>query len=199
MLFAFRDFTNTDVESLTLQSLNVEMPKWAQRRLAPDQISVHVTASSVTTTLLQRHVVFCDFGIFYTKCPGSLSSKFPKCRTLKGSNVSLAPPLNLLHVTRSYDLVLFLRMLSGCRDIVSRDSLSHNSFTLESLGPQNVEISLLRDQRPRSSWNRRPQSNWINNSKYFGPFLETLTSFHVSSCVPGCRFNGPGCISISVT
>jgi hypothetical protein len=55
----------------------------AQRQLAPDQISFHVIASSMNTALLQRHVTFCDFGVFNVKCPDSLSSELPKCRTLK--------------------------------------------------------------------------------------------------------------------
>jgi hypothetical protein len=60
--------------------------------------NVKMAASSRTTSLLQRHVTFRDFGVFNAKCPSCLSSRFSKCRTLKCRNdeiplqrVSVAP------------------------------------------------------------------------------------------------------------
>jgi hypothetical protein len=39
----------------------------------------------------------------------------------------------------------------------------------------------LRDPWPRLLWNQRPQSNWIDGSKSFGPFPKTSTARHMSS------------------
>jgi hypothetical protein len=48
-----------------------------------------MVASSGTTELLQRHVMFHDFGVFNAKCPDSLSSELPKCRISKCQNVEM--------------------------------------------------------------------------------------------------------------
>jgi hypothetical protein len=48
---------------------NVEMPKWAQRRLTPDQTSVHVVASSMTMPFSKNTSCFMNLGFSMQSAP----------------------------------------------------------------------------------------------------------------------------------
>jgi len=140
----------------------------AQWRLVPDQISIHVTASFMTTTLLQIHVVFHKFRVFNAKCPSALSLELSKWRNAKfhSKGGSMTPISSHPMIATPPDIWVSkdtpFNLLSNLQDLVAHD-ISHFS-TKHLHRPFLLLLPLSRFwdlEQPRIWPTLQPHDSWI--------------------------------------